>query len=216
MTKAGKIMFFVGLVLSVLSLIAVVWGTTQTVRVAQNMMDDTITVSGDTTVPMNQGGTRMVLTEGAQAPTCTVTAPDGSDVAVTQDAAFQDLGDAQVQIVGSFTAVQSGEHTITCDAPAQLTPELSASSAMGVLAAGLVGVVVQYVFGAVGLMIRADLDVVTALFVTNAPFVIGDVIKVVLAAVIAAPVLRAFPDLRPNPAAAKKRPATAETVGAAS
>ena len=84
------------------------------------------------------------------------------------------------------------------------------------IAAGLVGVVVQYVFGAVGLMIRADLDVVTALFVTNAPFVIGDVIKVVLAAVIAAPVLRAFPDLRPNPAAAKKRPATAETVGAAS
>ena len=137
MTKAGKIMFFVGLVLSVLSLIAVVWGTTQTVRVAQNMMDDTITVSGDTTVPMSQGGTRMVLTEGAQAPSCTVTAPDGSDVAVTQDAAFQDLGDAQVQIVGSFTAVQSGEHTITCDAPAQLTPELSASSAMGVLAAGL-------------------------------------------------------------------------------
>ena len=78
------------------------------------------------------------------------------------------------------------------------------------VAAGLVGVVVQYVFGAVGLMIRADLDVVTALFVTNAPFVIGDVSKVVLAAVIAAPVLR------PNPAAAKKRPATAETVGAAS
>ena len=84
------------------------------------------------------------------------------------------------------------------------------------IAAGLVGVVVQYVFGGVGLMIRADLDVVNALFVTNAPFVIGDVIKVVLAAVIAAPVLRAFPDLRPNPAAAKKRPATAETVGAAS
>ncbi|WP_143780706.1 hypothetical protein [Ornithinimicrobium sp. CNJ-824] len=137
MTKAGKIMFFVGLVLSVLSLIAVVWGTTQTVRVAQNMMDDTITVSGDTTVPMSQGGSRMILTEGGQEPTCTVTAPDGSDVAVTQDAAFSDLGDAQVQLVGSFTAVQSGDHTITCDAPAQLTPELSASSAMGVLAAGL-------------------------------------------------------------------------------
>ena len=81
MTKAGKIMFFVGLVLSVLSLVAVVWGTTQTVRVAQNMMDDTITVTGDTTVPMSQGGSRMILTEGGQEPTCTVTAPDGSDVA---------------------------------------------------------------------------------------------------------------------------------------
>ncbi|MFB9730837.1 hypothetical protein [Ornithinimicrobium kibberense] len=137
MTKAGKIMFFVGLVLSVLSLVAVVWGTTQTVRVAQNMMDDTITVTGDTTVPMSQGGSRMILTEGGQEPTCTVTAPDGSDVAVSQDAALSDLGDAQVQVVGAFSAVQSGDHTITCDAPAQLTPELSASSAMGVLAAGL-------------------------------------------------------------------------------
>ena len=95
-------------------------------------------------------------------------------------------------------------------------PRVAAAQIGLFIAAGLVGVVVQYVFGAVGLMIRADLDVVTALFVTNAPFVIGDVIKVVLAAVIAAPVLRAFPDLRPNPAAAKKRPATAETVGAAS
>ena len=137
MTKAGKIMFFVGLVLSVLSLIAVVWGTTQTVRVAQTMMDDTITVSGETTVPMGQGGARMILTEGSQDPTCTVTAPDGSDVPVTQDAAFQGLGDEQVRVVGAFDAVQTGDHTVSCDAPAQLTPELSASSAMGVLAAGL-------------------------------------------------------------------------------
>ncbi|MGD8200692.1 hypothetical protein ACQE98_08520 [Ornithinimicrobium sp. W1679] len=137
MTKAGKIMFFVGLVLSVLSLVAVVWGTTQTVRVAQTMMDDTITVSGETTVPMGQGGARMILTEGSQDPTCTVTAPDGSDVPVTQDAAFQGLGDEQVRVVGAFDAVQTGDHTVSCDAPAQLTPELSASSAMGVLAAGL-------------------------------------------------------------------------------
>lgn len=83
------------------------------------------------------------------------------------------------------------------------------------IAAGLVGVIVQYVCGAVGLMIRADLDPVTALFATNAPFVIGDAIKVVIAAVIAAPVLRAFPDLRPNAGATRNRPTATEPVGAA-
>lgn len=138
MTTAGKVMFFIGLVLSVLALVAVAWGTAQTVRVAQTMADDTIMVSGETTVPMSEGGARMVMSEGGQDPTCTVAAPDGSDLPVTQDTAFQDFVDADLRVVGAFTANQTGDHTISCtDGTAQVTPELSAASVVGVIAAGL-------------------------------------------------------------------------------
>lgn len=65
------------------------------------------------------------------------------------------------------------------------------------IAAGLAGVVVQYLFGTAGLMIRAEMGFVEALLV-NIPFIPGDIIKIVVAALIAAPVLRAFPDLRPT------------------
>ncbi|KGF16964.1 MULTISPECIES: biotin transporter BioY [Corynebacterium] len=67
-------------------------------------------------------------------------------------------------------------------------------------AAGLVGVLVQYLFGTFGLMVRAEMGFVEALLV-NVPFIPGDIVKVVVAALIAAPVLRAFPDLRANTAA---------------
>ena len=66
--------------------------------------------------------------------------------------------------------------------------------------AGLVGVLVQYLFGTFGLMVRAEMGFVEALLV-NVPFIPGDIVKVVVAALIAAPVLRAFPDLRANTAA---------------
>lgn len=65
------------------------------------------------------------------------------------------------------------------------------------IAAGLAGVVVQYLFGTASLMIRAEMGFVEALLV-NIPFIPGDIIKIVVAALIAAPVLRAFPDLRPT------------------
>lgn len=80
------------------------------------------------------------------------------------------------------------------------------------IAAGVVGVIVQYVCGAVGLMVRADMDPMAALFATNAPFVPGDLAKVVVAALIAAPVLRAFPDLRPRRAATPAEPTDAATA----
>lgn len=72
------------------------------------------------------------------------------------------------------------------------------------IVAGLVGVLVQYFFGALGLMVRADMGAGEAI-VANAPFIPGDIIKIVVAALIAAPVLRAFPDLRPG-----RRRATAD------
>lgn len=74
--------------------------------------------------------------------------------------------------------------------------------------AGLIGVAVQYLCGSVGLMVRTGMDFGAAL-TSNGPFIPGDVIKVVVAAVIATAVLRAIPDLRPRRSTAATTASTA-------
>ena len=56
------------------------------------------------------------------------------------------------------------------------------------------GMAVLYACGTIGLMIKADMGLGTAL-ATNGPFVVGDLIKAVVAALIAAPVHRGRPGL---------------------
>lgn len=63
--------------------------------------------------------------------------------------------------------------------------------------AGLAGVAAQYLLGSAGLVLRADMAPGAAL-AANVVFVPGDVAKVVVAALIAVPVLRALPELRPR------------------
>lgn len=64
------------------------------------------------------------------------------------------------------------------------------------LLAGLAGLPVLYALGALWLMAVTGLGVGAALAAAVTPFVIGDVVKNVLAAVVAAGALRALPDLR--------------------
>lgn len=59
------------------------------------------------------------------------------------------------------------------------------------------GIVVLYCFGIAGLMLRADMSFQKAL-VTNAPFLVGDTMKAVIAAVIAKGVHSAYPRLLPH------------------
>lgn len=80
------------------------------------------------------------------------------------------------------------------------------------IAAGLVAVFTQYLCGSIGLVYRADMQFWPAV-ASNAPFIPGDIAKTVVAALIAVPVLRAIPDLRPNRAPKKASPA--EPVAAA-
>ncbi len=63
--------------------------------------------------------------------------------------------------------------------------------------AGVIGILAQYLCGSVGLVIVSGMEFGAAV-ASNAAFIVGDLIKVVIAAVIAAPVLRAVPSLRPN------------------
>ncbi|MEJ6019525.1 biotin transporter BioY [Corynebacterium sp. H113] len=63
--------------------------------------------------------------------------------------------------------------------------------------AGIVGVAIQYLCGAAGLVARVGLTYTDAL-ISNAPYVPGDLLKVVMAALIATAVLQAFPALLPD------------------
>lgn len=62
------------------------------------------------------------------------------------------------------------------------------------------GIVVLYVFGIAGMMLRTDLTAWSAL-VANASFLPGDLIKAIVTAVVAAQVHRAYPALLANSAA---------------
>ncbi|MGJ4049713.1 biotin transporter BioY [Corynebacterium macclintockiae] len=80
---------------------------------------------------------------------------------------------------------------------AQYAPRnLNARAAVFFLA-GIVGVIIQYLCGTVGLMVRLDYNLGTAL-ATNTPFIPGDLIKIVLAVAIALAVTKAVPDLLPT------------------
>ncbi|AGP30943.1 biotin transporter BioY [Corynebacterium terpenotabidum] len=70
--------------------------------------------------------------------------------------------------------------------------------------AGVVGVAICYLLGSVGLVIRTDMDFGAAL-AANVPFIPGDLIKTVVAALVSTAVLRAIPDLRSERGVAEKR-----------
>ncbi|WP_420099838.1 biotin transporter BioY [Corynebacterium sp.] len=86
---------------------------------------------------------------------------------------------------------------VVIGAIAQLAPRRHAGRVGVFVAAGLVGVCVQYLCGSIGLVLRTGMDFVGAL-VSNTPFIPGDIVKVVVAALIAAAVIRALPDLLPS------------------
>lgn len=75
-------------------------------------------------------------------------------------------------------------------------PRTNRAAMIGIfLIAGLVGLLSMYVFGALGLMLRAGMDLGAAIL-AQAPFVIPDLIKTVVMVFIAVGVHAAFPQLR--------------------
>lgn len=140
MTTAGKWMFIIGLVLSLLAAGAAAWGISRTVEFAKRMDADSLSLTSPQTVAMEQTDSRMVFSDGNDAVSCTVTLPDGSEQPLeTPDAATRDaLQDAEGAVVGSFTAQTAGDHTFACEGgEAMLAPNLSAGDLGGLAAAGL-------------------------------------------------------------------------------
>lgn len=138
MKTAGKVLFFVGLVLGVIAVVVGAWGVTRAISDIEKWENDAISIQGETPVPMETDDTRFVLAPQGTSPTCTVTAPDGSSVPLTEDSSMNDMaGDEQTTVVGMITATQAGDHVVACDGPAEVSPALSFSDALGIGAASL-------------------------------------------------------------------------------
>lgn len=73
-------------------------------------------------------------------------------------------------------------------------PRRKASQILWFIIAGVVALALQYGFGILGLMVRADMDLAAASLV-QVPFLVPDAIKVAVMIVIALGVHAAFPDL---------------------
>lgn len=146
MTTAGTWMFFIGLVLSVITLAVVVWGFMSSGSFLDDMTEDTSAMSGgEASVSMEAGDIRMVYDEtGSGTTTCTVTLPDGSQAPLGSD----DLGGtAEGGIVGSYTATTAGQHTFSCEggSPA-LSPNIDMGAMIGIGIAGI-GVLALFPLG---------------------------------------------------------------------
>lgn len=137
MRTAGKVIFFLGLLLSVIAVAVGVWGLTRTVQVASTLDGDVVAVQGTASVPMEQGDFRAVMADPGADVSCTVTGPDGADVPVTQDPSMENVVGEGQQLVGVFTAAAAGEHEVTCDAPASLSPALGFDDLAGIAAAAI-------------------------------------------------------------------------------
>lgn len=141
MTTAGKWMFIIGLILSIIAAGAAIWGVSRTVDVAQRMESQSVRLTSPQTVAMEQGDSRMVLNDvGAGSTSCTVTLPDGTQTDLEAPDATQDqiMQDAQMEIVGVHTAQTAGEYEFSCEGgDAMLTPGISMNDLGGAVAAGL-------------------------------------------------------------------------------
>lgn len=139
MATAGKWMFLIGLILGLVALGVVIWGGTQVVRASDAFTQDTITVEGQTTVPMQSQSMRFIIAEGNNTPVCTVTAADGSNVPVGSDDVVSDLAaDGTGQIIGTITADEAGDYTVACSGgPVTVSGSLGSSVIISTVAAGL-------------------------------------------------------------------------------
>jgi hypothetical protein len=133
------VLFFVGLVLSVIAVIVLVWGVSRAIQDFGAMADDAQPVEGTATVAMEADDIRFILAPQDTDPACSVTGPSGTDVPVESDSPIEDAAASGegITVVGAFTATEAGEHTVTCDTAAQLSPALDIGDAVGIGAAGL-------------------------------------------------------------------------------
>ncbi|WP_192796619.1 hypothetical protein [Serinicoccus kebangsaanensis] len=158
LTTAGKWMFFIGLVLSLIAGAVVAWGAIQGARSFGDMAEEELTMEGgQATVAMEPGDWRMVFTQSSgESATCTVTLPDGTEESLDSG---EDLGaqnpEMQADLVGSYSATTSGDHTFTCEgAPTVLSPNIDTGAivAIGVAALAALALIPLLLLTVVGLI----------------------------------------------------------------
>lgn len=133
LTTAGKWMFIVGLVLSLIAAGVMIWGFMQAGNLVEYSEDGTPLEGGTATVAMEEGDMRMVVDEsGGTGTTCTVTGPDGTESPLDTSTAVSG-GGQEGSIVGSYQATASGDHTFACEGgDASITPNVDFGAMVGI------------------------------------------------------------------------------------
>ena len=132
MAKAGKVLMILGVVILLLSLIV---GGILAYRGGSGVvetMDDLQTINnGQATISAEEGDVLLLLKResAATAPSCQVTGPDGQDVPLETPTTSTTIN--EWKSFAAFTPSTSGDHSITCDAEAAVSPPLSVSGIFG-------------------------------------------------------------------------------------
>lgn len=139
MTTAGKWMFIIGLVLSVITAGVMIWGFVQVVNAAEALESESTSLSSPQTVTMDSGESRFVLAESSGAVSCTVTQPDGTEQPLSQSDFDDVAADGTTQtVVGGHSATTAGEHTFACEGgEARLSGPFGSAALIGAAAGGL-------------------------------------------------------------------------------
>ncbi|QFG68094.1 hypothetical protein [Ornithinimicrobium pratense] len=139
MTTAGKWMFIIGLVLSVITAGVMIWGFFQVVNAAEAIESESTSLSSPQTVTMDNGDRRIVLANSPGAVTCTVTLPDGTEQPLDGSDVDDVAADATTMtVIGGHAATTAGDHTFACEGgEAHLSGPIDSAFLIGAAAAGL-------------------------------------------------------------------------------
>lgn len=155
--RGGAITFWIGIVLGLASLALAVISGLMTFNKISEAVDNATPIDGSTSITLQVGDERTIyqVEQGSEDAVCTVTGPDGQELALSRGAAIEGTsGDTTYVNVGNFTAEQAGEHQITCEGPRTLVgPAINVSGAVGGifgLLAGIGGVLLGGLLAIIG------------------------------------------------------------------
>ena len=155
----GAGLFWVGLVITVVSLVVTAASGFSLARNAEGL-EDARAIVGSTSVTLQAGELRGIVKESTQDadPSCTVTGPDGGDLPVRgADELSSQWGMLSFLVVADFEATASGEHTVSCEgAAATLIPPVGVDGLLGgafVLVAGVLGMGFGLTLALIGLVL---------------------------------------------------------------
>lgn len=138
MTTAGKWMFIVGLVLSLIALAVTIWGVVQIVSNAEALESESVSLSSPQTVTMESGESRFVMAPAASEVSCTVTLPNGSEQPLDRADMDQVADETTMDMVGGHMASTAGDHTFACEGgEARLSGPFGSAFLISAGAAGL-------------------------------------------------------------------------------
>jgi hypothetical protein len=155
----GAVLFWVGLVLTLVSLVATVASGFSLARNAEGL-EDARAIVGSTTVTLQAGEVRGIVKESTQDPdpSCAVTGPDGAEVPVRGAGELSSQwGLLSFIVVADFEATASGDHTVSCEgSAATLIPPVGVDGLLGgafVIVAGVLGMGFGVTLALIGLVL---------------------------------------------------------------